>query len=546
LEHRAARGDKSSGSAGTGRKPLKRTAKFAISPPSVRFGRKIALPIILGLGAIFWLWPARSARSDNFIFYLPKTRQVVPIQMVDNVRYLPLVKVLGLVGTVTALEEKRGSLKLGVGDNRLELHEGNKKLKVNRHDIHLSTPVRVEGGEWLVPLDFLDSALPQLTAETIQYRAGDERVFIGNVNPLTFSAHLSPLANGDRLSVQFTAPVSVQTASTNGRWVIYLGDKALMPLEAQMRFQSRYISDMRFDDQDGVPKLILTPTEASLNFYPTTADGGKTLQIDVTQGAVPPAQVAAGTSKSPPQTAAGAAPAATATGTSGAATPGATPNGGAAPGAPAAAPAVAPVLPVVVLDAGHGGSDTGARSRDGVTERDLVAALAERVRAALAATGKVHVTLTRTGTADPTLDERDAITNMARPVIFLTLHAGDLGGGSPAIAVYTYQPPSPQASLAARAFFMPWDQAQAAHLMRSRDLANLLAQQFGRVQNLEVRSPLPAPVRQLRSVDAPAVALEIGTLAPRQDAAALTAAAFQDQLAGAIAQAVLALTQGAS
>jgi N-acetylmuramoyl-L-alanine amidase len=93
---------------------------------------------------------------------------------------------------------------------------------------------------------------------------------------------------------------------------------------------------------------------------------------------------------------------------------------------------------------------------------------------------------------------------------------------------------------------VPWDEAQRAHLTRSRDFAGLVAQQFGHVQGLEVRGPTAAPVRQLRSVDAPALALELGTLAPRQEAAALTAASFQDQLANAIAQAVLALTQGAS
>jgi N-acetylmuramoyl-L-alanine amidase len=487
---------------------------------------------------LFWLWPARQARSDNFVIYLPNAHRLMPIQIVDNTRYLPLIKVLNLVGTATSLEEKRGSLRVGVGDDRLELRDGNKKLKLNRHDISLSSPVRVEGGEWLVPLDFLDSVLPRLTTETVRYRAGDERLFLGDVKPLTFSAHLNPSANGDRLSVLFTAPVTVKTASTNGQWVIFLGDEALMPLEQEMKFQSRFISSMRFDDQDGAPKLIITPAGATLNFYPSLADGGKTLQVDVTQAAAPPAQTAAAPPSSTGAPAAAPPPA-------GSAQPAAASN---VPPAPASAPAPAPPpLPVVVLDPGHGGADAGGHSSDGVTERDLMAALAERVRSALTSTGKVRVVLTRTGSSDPNLDDRDSLTNMAHPVAFVTLHAGDLGGASPAIAVYTYQAPSaPGLSAAPRTFFVPWDEAQQAQLTRSRDFAGLVAQQFGHVQGLEVRGPTAAPVRQLRSVDAPALALELGTLAPRQEAAALTAASFQDQLANAIAQAVLALTQGAS
>lgn len=513
----------------------------------IRFERKGAIAAILCLGAVFWLWPARSVRGDNFVVYLPNTRQLVPIRVVDNTRYLPLVKLLNLVGTVSVLEEKRGMLKIAINDDRLELHDGNNKIKVNKHDLKLVDPVQVENGEWLVPLDFLDSVLPHLTTESIRYRPGDERLFLGNVNPLTFTAHLSPIVNGDRLDVQFTAPVAVKTASTNGQWVIFLGDKVLMPLEQQIRFQSRFVSGMRFDDQDGVPKLIITPTGANLNFNPTLADGGKTLQMDITQAASP-VQAANGGAKPP---APGSTQGSAATTPAGKAPPGAGPasaSNAAAPGATASAPAAtAPALPVVVIDPGHGGPDVGGHSSDGVNERDLVAALAERARAALAATGKVRVVLTRTGSGDPTFDERDTVANTARPVVFLTLHAGDLGSGSPAIAVYTYQSPSSSAPLVApRSLFVSWDEAQQAHLTRSRDLANSLAQELGHVQNLDVRGPAAAPVRQLRSVDAPAVALELGTLAPRQAAADLTTASLQDQLAKAIAQAVLALVQGAS
>jgi N-acetylmuramoyl-L-alanine amidase len=200
---------------------------------------------------------------------------------------------------------------------------------------------------------------------------------------------------------------------------------------------------------------------------------------------------------------------------------------------------------VVVLDAGHGGQDPGGHSRDGVTERDLVGALADHVRSSLTSTGKVRVVLTRQGPADPTPDERDAMTNLARPAAFVTFHAGDLGA-SPAVAVYTYEAPSAPASLAApNGLFVPWDEAQQGHLVRSRDLAGLLVQQLARIQGLGTRNPDEAPVRQLRSIDAPAVAIELGTLAPSQDAAALMSASFQTQVANAVAQAVTALVQGA-
>jgi N-acetylmuramoyl-L-alanine amidase len=495
---------------------------------------------------MLWLWPPRPARSDNFVFYLPNSRQLVPVQTLDNVRYIPLLRVLNLVGTVSDVQLKRHSLKVLIGTSELELHEDDRKLKLDRHEMEIENAVRVENAEWMVPLDFLYSVVPRLTAQTLAYRVGDERMFIGDVRPLTFSTRLIPLANGSRLTIQFTEPVTVQTASTNGQWVLFLGNKALQPLEPRMTFKDHDISELTFDDQDGVPKLIITPAAANLNFYPSVGDGGRTFQADVIQPQ-PSGLAESAEAAKPAQTAQAAPPQ----------LPGSSPGAGTAPQPPAsvanaggAAPPAAgapPPLPVVVLDAGHGGSDTGARSRDGVTERDLVAALVERVRGSLTSTGKVRVILSRQGSNDPTTDERDVMTNLARPAAFLTFHASDLGGGTPAARIYTYQLPSATVAPATpQVFFLPWSEAQQAHLARSRDFAALLTQQFGNIEGLTVRGPAAAPVRQLRSIDAPAVAVELGTLAPGQDASTLNSAAFQDQVAKAVASAITALVQGVS
>lgn len=475
------------------------------------------------------------------MFYLPGSRQLLPVQTVDRTRYLPLLKVLNLVGTVSNVEEKRHNLKVWMSSSdRLDLHDGDRKLKLNREDIRLQDPVRLSGTEWMVPLDFLYSVLPRLTNQQLQYRSGDERMFVGDLKPLTFSANVSPVPNGARLTLQFSDPVTTQTASTNGQYVIFLGDKALEPLEAQIQFQNQYVTGVRFDDQDGVPKLIVSPSAPGLNFYPSTSGEGRIFQADITQPApvqtaqsAPPASAPGQRVPSP-----GSASAPAGQGQSNAT--------GTAPGAPAQ-PAAPPPLPVVVLDPGHGGQDSGAHSRDGVSERDLVASLVDLVRAALASTGKFRVVSTRTGSSDPSADERDAMANLARPVAFLTFHAGDLGGGTPAIEVYTYQAPSALAPPESpRILFVPWSEAQQAHLVRSHDLASLLAQQLARVEGLDARNPDEAPARQLRSIDAPAVAVELGTVDPSQDASALASASLQNQIATAVAQAVTTLAQGAS
>jgi len=349
-------------------------------------------------------------------------------------------------------------------------------------------------------------------------------MFVGDLKPATFSVRLDPIVNGTRLSLQFTGKVTVQTAARNGKWIIYLRDQSLQPLEPAYRFQSPYVSDLQFDDQDGVPKLILTPAAAGLDFYPKLSDEGQVLTADI----VKPAPVVA---QQPPASPPAATPA-----------PG--PGRPIAPTAPAGtqpAPVPQPVLPSVVLDAGHGGEDTGARSRDGINEKDLTMQLVERVRQGLVSTHKFRVVLTRAGDADPTFDQRDVTANAAHPVAFVTFHAGNMGDLSPCAAVYTYaaRPELPLLGSDISPIFTPWQTAQQKNLPQSEKLAEAVAEQIRRITDLARSSLSTAPVRQLRSVDAPAIAVEVGTLAPDFDGVALTDPDFLQRFADALVQALV-------
>ena len=280
----------------------------------------------------------------------------------------------------------------------------------------------------MVPVDFLTTVLPRLTHQPVEYQEGTNRIFIGDVKPASFSVRLDPIANGVRLAVQFTDKVSVRTASSNGKWVLFLGDHPMEPMEPSYHFQNAYVSDLQFDDQDGVPKLILSPTSSGLNFFPVLAEGGKILLADVLKPPSPSAQVSqpqpASQPKPPSAQSTPAGPAPEVTEESPAAPPG-------------------PPLPVVALDAGHGGEDNGGHSHDGVLEKDLVAQYVARVRSALLATAKYRVVLTRTGDVNVSVEQRALAANLSSAIYFLSFHAGDLGAASPRITIFTFQPPAP-------------------------------------------------------------------------------------------------------
>jgi N-acetylmuramoyl-L-alanine amidase len=75
---------------------------------------------------------------------------------------------------------------------------------------------------------------------------------------------------------------------------------------------------------------------------------------------------------------------------------------------------------VVVLDAGHGGTETGA-IRDGVKEKDVTLQITLALKTALEAKG-AKVILTRSDDSFVSLQDRVYISNKTRPDIFVSVH----------------------------------------------------------------------------------------------------------------------------
>jgi N-acetylmuramoyl-L-alanine amidase len=119
----------------------------------------------------------------------------------------------------------------------------------------------------------------------------------------------------------------------------------------------------------------------------------------------------------------------------------------------------------VVLDAAHGGDDTGGRLASGQMEKAATLAFSVRLRSLLAARGMAVITTHESDTAvDPAI--RAQIANRARAEACISLHATESGSG---IHIFTssLQPSQP-------ARFLPWKTAQSAFVERSIALAGAL------------------------------------------------------------------------
>jgi N-acetylmuramoyl-L-alanine amidase len=190
-----------------------------------------------------------------------------------------------------------------------------------------------------------------------------------------------------------------------------------------------------------------------------------------------------------------------------------------------------PALPrfVVVLDAAHGGDDSGARLGS-ENEKAFTLAFGVRLRSLLAARGFAVVT-TRDSDAGVDPDRRADIADRANSQACLSLHAATSGSGVH-LFVSSLSPVQ-------GARFLPWKTAQAAWVMRSLSLAGLVNSALSHA-NVPVslgRTALPA----IDSMTCPAVAIEIAPdrSSDAQKPASLDDPDYQARVADALAAALV-------
>jgi N-acetylmuramoyl-L-alanine amidase len=188
---------------------------------------------------------------------------------------------------------------------------------------------------------------------------------------------------------------------------------------------------------------------------------------------------------------------------------------------------------LIVIDPAHGGSDLGSRFSATSDEKSITLAFARRLRTELQAQN-ISVRLLRDSDVQLSTDQRAAAANAAQPAIFITIHAGLPGDN---VRVFTSLLKA-QSSTSKPRLFLPWDNAQAISLHRSREIASTLVDALhknGIAASLQTAALLP-----LNSVVAPAVALELATNRTRENKATRNSEDSQKSLAKAIASVIAA------
>ncbi len=198
--------------------------------------------------------------------------------------------------------------------------------------------------------------------------------------------------------------------------------------------------------------------------------------------------------------------------------------------------------PLVVIDAGHGGSDKGVKGVGGSLEKERALEMARALEKALA--GDCRTVMTRTGDYDVSPQKRASIANHKKADLFISIHAGGFfKAGLQAWELYYFAAKNATGEGAAPAGDRSWRQVQRQHLQASRRFAEVLQSHLEACPAIGAVRTTEAPLLLLEGLDMPGLVIETGYLTNPALESRLDAAEFLRNAAGCIQRGVAAFFQ---
>ncbi|MXZ70968.1 MAG: hypothetical protein F4Z04_05595 [Acidobacteria bacterium] len=384
--------------------------------------------------------------------------------------------------------------------------------------VSLAAPVYRLGGDWFVPLDFVNRALPSVAGQPVELRLASRLLLVGNVRIPRVAVRYGPRGEGGRLSLEVTPETPYEVIEEPGRLLIRF-EAAAIDLAAPPAPRGNMVRAITHDET--LPGLALDLGPAYGSYRVIGALPRFAVELE-------PADAAAADVSARP-----------------------------VPTTVLGDPASRPVLRTVVIDPGHGGDDEGTRGPNGTLEKHVTLAVAQRLRAALESRLGARVILTRTDDRGVPLDQRAAIANNNQADVFISLHANASLSEIPAgaevfhLSIDEYGAEAREIAEREGEFLLaadgrqreidmvPWELAQARYLFRSEFLADLVEEELAVRVPMNERPRTEAPFRVLAGANMPAVLIEMGYVSNPEQEAQLVDPVFQGSIVEALVAAIV-------
>lgn len=449
---------------------------------------RLTIPLLIMLAIGF------AAEPRRITVYAPQTNYQVDILVRDGTDYVGLTDLLEPLGH---LETRAGDKKLTLIFNgaAADFQDGKRQYRTSANTkLELPSNFLLIDGRGYVPVAAIPLLLSRVANLPAEFHAVPRRLFVGS-SQIHFTVELRH--GPTRLVLSFPTPVNPGTQVERGRvHLLFRREPVVSSGADSVSYNDPFLASTGFAELPGGAEFVANVQQpATVN----VSDGGHTITIQ------PAPQGAAQTSANPASAG----------------------NQQQHPAAP-----VQRARPFVILDAAHGGYETGALLSPTLQEKNVNLALARRLQRELDARG-IPVVLTRVADNLLTWDQRAVSANTSHASLYIALHSSASGHG---VRVYTSLLAAPQPGQSARSF-LPWEMAQAPMLPQSTMAATALATECAS-DGLPASTSV-APVRPLNSVTIAAVAVEVAPMGSSADE--LGSAEYQQKIVTALANGIAAL-----
>ncbi len=388
-----------------------------------------------------------------------------------------------------------------------------------------AAPARI-GRRWHVPVEFIPRALALITETKLDLRKGSRLLIAGNLRVPRVVIQRELPGNGARVVLDIAPPTPHTVVQDGGRLVVRFEGADAIDATVPTFASEGWVQAIRVVEGQPSIAIELGPRFGSFRTADTPLDPATSrLVVDVF-----------GATEAPPPT-----------------------TSVATPEPVAILPSTIAGLRTIVIDPGHGGDDTGARGAKGTLEKDVVLALARRIKGALEARLGARILLTRDGDAAVPLDSRASLANNNKADLFVSIHASGAVRPSAAGAAVFYagverytadgQRVADSTATLMPVFgggtreidVVPWDSAQLHFVEQSAVAARLFEATLRQTVPMNLRALQQAPLRVLVGANMPAVLVEVGYLTNAEQEAQLRDSEFQGRLVQAIAEGITRL-----
>ena len=466
------------------------------------------------------------AQGQVLTIFEDSHKSEIPLQTIEGAAFINIAQLQSRFGFQMNAVVGNQNLSISSGQHTVILSANRALVSLDQKLVSLNQPVYLVQGAWLVPLDFIPKVLKIITDKRFLWLESSRSLMLGDVQSNQVTLKYASESKYSRLVFQSLNPLAFKAEIEGNALIVIPQSDDFSPAFQNAGFEDGVVQDVVVETR-GNRKVFKIQTGIEYASF-------RTFELKDPPRFVIDLYRKGSTAEQPEPTVSVPSP-----------------QSQTVP--PTLLPSPMADKKVIVIDPGHGGTETGAKGQGGTLEKDVTISIARKLRGIIESSG-TRAILTRDGDQMVTLDDRTSRANNNKADLFISIHANATIRGK-ARGAETYflstqatddearniaavennaigleQAPAVQEDLK----LILWDMAQTEYLTESSQLAEIIQQELNTTLSISNRGIKQAPFRVLTGATMPAVLIEVGFINNPDEEKLMADSEYQLKIASAI------------